>query len=99
MAKKYNYNFSSEKNQKLIKERNISFDEIISAIENGFLLDVVEHPNKQRYNDQKMYIVKSNDYIYLVPFVTEKDNTIFLKTIFPSRKTTKKYLKESKNYE
>ncbi|EDP46922.1 conserved hypothetical protein [Rickettsiella grylli] len=32
-------------------------------------------------------------FIYLVPFVKEK-NYIFLKTIFPSRKATKKYLNE-----
>ncbi len=49
MIKKYIYNFSSEKNQKLILERGISFEEIISAIESNCILDVIEHPNSQKY--------------------------------------------------
>jgi uncharacterized DUF497 family protein len=99
MSKQYNYNFSSEKNQKLITERNISFEEIIAAIEDDFLLDIIEHPNGQKYSDQRMYVVELNRYVYLVPFVTEEDGTIFLKTIFPSRKATQKYLKEIRSYE
>lgn len=39
-----------------------------------------------------MYVIEIDSYIYLVPFVNEK--IIFLKTIFPSRKATKKYLNE-----
>lgn len=94
-----NFNFSAEKNKKLIKERNVSFEEIISAIENGGLLDIVEHPNSNRYYNQKIYLVELEYYIYLVPFVIEDDGTIFLKTIIPSRKATKKYLKEFENEE
>ena len=99
MIKKYIYNFSLEKNRKLIKERKISFEEIISAIENDCILDVIEHNNSQKYFNQRMYVIKLKRYIYLVPFVTEDDGTIFLKTIFPSRKASQKYLKEEKNYE
>ncbi|MDR0329440.1 MAG: toxin [Rickettsia sp.] len=99
MIKKYIYNFSSEKNQKLILEREISFEEIISAIESNCILDVIEHPNSQKYANQRMYVVKFNHYIYLVPFVTGDDGIIFLKTIFPNRKATQKYLKEVKSYE
>jgi uncharacterized DUF497 family protein len=99
MTRKYNFNFSLEKNRKLIKERNISFEEIISAIESDCIIDVIEHTNLQKYNNQKMYIVKFNDYIYLIPFVIENDGTIFLKTIFSSRKATQKYLKKDKSDE
>ena len=93
MTKEYNYNFSSEKNSKLIQERQISFEEVIAAIENHCLLDVTAHPNAAKYLNQQMYIVELNNYAYLVPFVTEDDGTIFLKTIIPSRKATQKYLK------
>lgn len=93
MTKEYNYNFSSEKNSKLIQERQISFEEVIAAIENHYLLDITEHPNATKYLNQQMYIVELNNYAYLVPFVTEDDGTIFLKTIIPSRKATQKYLK------
>ncbi|UCM85258.1 MAG: toxin [Rickettsia endosymbiont of Culicoides impunctatus] len=99
MTKKYNYNFSSEKNYKLIQERDISFEEIIAAIENNCLLDIIEHHNSQKYPNQKMYLIEFNFYVYLVPFVVEDNGTIFLKTIIPSRKATKKYLKETKNNE
>ena len=99
MIKKYNYNFSAEKNHKLIAERGISFEEIIAAIESDCLLDVIEHPNSQKYSNQWMYIVEFNCYVYLVPFVIEVDGTIFLKTIIPSRIATQKYLKEIKTNE
>jgi len=99
MIKKYNFNFSSEKNKKLIYERGISFEEVISAIESNCLLDIIEHPNSEKYSNQQMYLIELNHYIYLIPFVTENDGTIFLKTIFPSRKATQKYLKENKKYE
>lgn len=92
-----NFNFSSEKNQKLIKERGLSFEEVISAIENGDLLDVIEHPNSDKYLNQRIYIVEIGGYVYLVPFVTENDRSIFLKTIIPSRKATKQYLKGGEN--
>ncbi len=47
------YTFSSEKNSKLIAERNISFDEIIAAIENNQVLDILEHPNTEKYEGKK----------------------------------------------
>lgn len=87
------FTYSPEKNLKLILERGISFDEIIAAIDNGQILDVVEHPNQKRYGKQKIYIVEIKDYVYLVPFVEDAHGTIFLKTIIPSRKAKQKYLK------
>lgn len=86
------FNFSADKNNLLIKERNISFEEIIAAIEDGKLLAIVEHPNQKKSGHQKMYIVHAGDYVYLVPFVEEEDGGIFLKTIIPSRKAKKQYL-------
>ena len=42
---------------------------------------------------QRIYFVFVENYIYLVPHIIEKD-FIFLKTIIPSRKATKAFLKE-----
>jgi uncharacterized DUF497 family protein len=89
---KLNFEFSPDKNQMLIEERSVSFEDIVSALNNGKLLDIIEHPNGLKYPNQKIYILDLNGYVYLVPFVRMNDNTIFLKTIFPSRKLTKKYL-------
>lgn len=88
------YEYSEEKNKKLIHERHISFEEVIAALDNGQLLDVFEHPKKDKYPNQKMYVVQVNYCVYIVPFIEKDENTVFLKTVFPSRKAKKKYLNE-----
>ena len=88
------FSWNIEKNEQLKKERGISFEEVVFHIERGQLLDIVEHPNQEKYTGQRIFIVHINDYVYLVPFV-EDEQEIFLKTIIPSRKATKKYLRGS----
>ncbi len=88
------YNWNKEKNLLLKRERNLSFEQIVLHIESGYLLDIVEHPNKEKFAHQKILIVQIEDYVISVPFV-ENDSERFLKTIIPSRKLTKKYLKDS----
>jgi hypothetical protein len=90
------FNYNQEKNLKLKKERGISFDEIISLIEDGFLIDVMNHPNQEEYPNQKIYLIDLDGYIWLTPFI-QTDTEIFLKTAFPSRKYTKEYMKDKKN--
>ena len=85
------FEWSTEKNQRLIDERRISFERVVSAIEQGGLVDVFEHPNRERYPGQLIYAVEIDEYIHLVPFVTQADGTRFLKTIIPSRKATRDY--------
>ena len=53
---KLHYEFSPEKNQKLINERNISFEEVIVAIEEGKVLDILPHPNSMKYPNQEIYL-------------------------------------------
>jgi hypothetical protein len=85
------FNWNRDKNQQLQQQRGMTFDDIIQAIEQGNLLDVIKHYNPDKYPNQKIFLVKIDNYVYLVPFV-ENDLEIFLKTIIPSRKMTKKYL-------
>ena len=85
------FSWSSEKNEQLREERGISFEEIVFHIENGDVLDLLEHPNQDRYPGQRIIVVAVNEYAYLVPNV-ESEHDVFLKTIIPSRKATKKYL-------
>ena len=87
----YCYNFDPQKNKKLIELRGISFEEVISILENKGPIDVVRHHSDGKYSHQKMYVIEFHGYVYLVPFV-ERENEIFLKTIFPSRRANKKYL-------
>jgi uncharacterized DUF497 family protein len=85
------YAWNPEKNEQLIKERDISFEEIVVNIFLGNEVDVFEHPNRARYPGQKISVVVVEEYVYLVPFIETADE-IFLKTIIPSRKATRQYL-------
>ncbi len=87
------FDWSTEKNQRLIEQRGISFESVVAAIEQGGLVDVLEHPNQDRYPGQRMYIVNLNDFAYVVPFVVQTDGKHFLKTVVPSRKATRDYLR------
>jgi hypothetical protein len=85
------FDWNESKNQTLKNERAVSFERIVVAVEEGHLLDVLEHPNKDKYYNQLLLVVEIENYVYLVPTVVDKD-VFFLKTIFPSRKYTDKYL-------
>jgi hypothetical protein len=83
--------WSEEKNEILRRERGISFDEILFHIRRGDVLDILEHPNPKKYPRQLVLVVNVDGYAYLVPFVEDVQG-VFLKTIIPSRKATKRYL-------
>ena len=85
--------WNSEKNEALLDERGISFEEVVFHIERGDLLDVLDHPNREKYRGQRLFVVNVDGYAYLVPFV-EDDKQVFLKTIIPGRKATRDYLGE-----
>ena len=86
-----NFDWNDEKNKLLQEQRHISFEEIVIEIESGHLLDRVKHSNKQKYPNQMIFYVQKEDYVFAVPFV-EDESTVFLKTIIPDRRATKKYL-------
>ena len=77
-----------EKNNKLITERNISFDEISEIILKEEYLDILEHPKRK---DQFIFIICIKNYIYAVPFIIDENENIILKTAYPSRKFNKIY--------
>lgn len=97
MSKEPTYSFSAEKNALLKEERGVGFDDIIYCIDNGYVLDLIDH-NTKKYPNQKIYVVEINDYAYAVPCVRNKDG-IFLKTIYPSRILTAKYLRTGEKNE
>ncbi|MCB2184121.1 MAG: BrnT family toxin [Desulfobulbaceae bacterium] len=87
------FKWNAEKNEILAKERGITFEEIVQRISAGAKIIETDHPNQNKYPNQKILIVDVDGYAYLVPCVRTK-NEYFLKTIIPSRKATKKYLGE-----
>jgi len=81
------FNWSEEKNKILKESRGISFEEVIVAMENGDLLEIIPNSSKN-HKDQNCFIVSINGYPYKIPYV-ENENEIFLKTIHRDRKHKK----------
>ena len=86
------FRWSAEKNDALQAHRGVSFERVVVAIESGGLIDVLAHPNPRRYPGQRVLVVACDGYVHLVPFV-EEEGHFFLKTIIPSRKATRDYLR------
>lgn len=85
------FDWNNDKNKILKAKRSISFERIVVAIEQDHLLDILGHPDKEKYPNQVLLIVEIEDYAYVVPCIIEND-VYFLKTIFPGRKYTNEYL-------
>ncbi|MBY0309631.1 BrnT family toxin [Patescibacteria group bacterium] len=83
------FDWDDEKNDWLIANRGISFETIKECLETGGLLAIEE--NHPPYQHQKILIVQIDDYVYEVPYVRDEEK-VFFKTIYPSRRATKKYL-------
>ena len=90
------FRWNHQKNKTLKVERDITFEQMVLAIETDGLLDVVSHPNISKYPNQSIFIVAYEGYVYLVPFVEEPEY-YFLKTIIPNRKATKDYLQRGES--
>ena len=89
------FDWNDGKNEMLKRTRGISFEQIELAMAMGDLIDRVKHPNQAKYPDQKVFLVKIEEYVYSVPYV-EDNEKIFLKTIIPNSRATKKFLGEKK---
>jgi len=85
--------WNPEKNIELVEKRKISSERVVSHLEKHGYLDIISHPNTDKYPNQKIFILNIKNYAYLVPFI-ESEKELFLKIIIPSRKATKKYLGE-----
>src|SRR3989338_1536452 len=70
------------KNLKIKKERGVTFEDVIIALENGKILEILNHPNINKYPNQKIFVLDIRGYAYYVPYVEDRGRT-FLKTIFP----------------
>ena len=86
------FEWSPEKNRRLIRERGVSFEAIVSRIEAGAILAIV--PGRGMYAHQKLFLIELDRYVYVVPFGVG-GGRVFLKTIIPSRKMTRNFLREA----
>jgi len=85
------YVYDNAKSAWLRRQRGLGFEEIIEYIDEGCALAIVHHPNQKSHFGQRIYEVNIEGYIYEVPFYEEGKKHI-LKTLYPSRKATKKHL-------
>ena len=86
------FDWDNEKNEFLEKTRGVTFEDVVFHIQHGDVLDIIKHPKADKYPNQQIIVLNIEGYVYLVPYV-KKQGTRFLKTIIPSRKATKEYLK------
>jgi len=83
--------WSREKNERLKKERGISFEQLVDSR----FIGIEKHRTKE---NQRLMLFEFRNYAWVVPYV-ESEGRYFLKTAFPSRKHTKKYLKGGGEHE
>lgn len=84
------FEWDETKNKTLVSTRSVGFEDVLLAIEERRLIDIIPHHNLEKYPNQKLFIVRIREYVYYVPFVEDTEK-IFLKNIIPSRKYQKKY--------
>ena len=85
--------FSEEKNLLLKETRNVGFEDVLAAIKENKILGDFKHRSK-KYIHQRILAIEKEGYVYAVPYVINlKRKTVFLKTLYPSRVLTDKYMK------
>lgn len=87
--------WDEDKNKQLQIERNLSFEAVVIAIEQGKLLDIVPNPSSNHAH-QNVLVVEIDNYLVLVPFI-EDEEKIFLKTAFRSRKVMRDHKRRTKD--
>lgn len=89
----FDIDYSEEKNEILKRTRGVCFEDVKKTLEENGYLGIINHHNKKSYPNQKILVVKINNYAYAVPYVYDsKRNMAFLKTVYPDRRLTKSYL-------
>lgn len=77
-----------DRNEWLVFHRDISFEEVSDKILNKRYIDIIENPAR---DSQQCVVMEIRDYVWVVPFVIDKDSNIILKTAYLSRKLNRKY--------
>lgn len=90
---KYRFDYSEEKNLVLKETRGAGFEEVVEAYKKGNKLANIENKSGG-YTGQRLLIVNIKGYAFVAPYVIDKiRKRFFLKTVYPSRKYTEKYLR------
>ena len=87
----FGFTWNEEKGRELRERRKVSFEDVATVLHAGDEIDNYDHPNQRKYPQQRIYVVEIRGYLYMVPYVTQDDGTLFLKTIFPSSRAMRRY--------
>ncbi|SMN11655.1 hypothetical protein SPBRAN_1941 [uncultured Candidatus Thioglobus sp.] len=82
--------WSEAKNIELKNIRNLNFEMVLVAIDDGKILADEQHSNLENYAHQRILVVDIDAYAVVVPYVINGDE-IFLKTMFRDRKMQRRY--------
>ena len=80
--------WDAEKDLWLQGHRGVSFQDIATCILSDALIDMIENPSR---GGQEAFVIRFRGYIWVVPFVLEDNESIFLKTAYPSRKMNARF--------
>ena len=61
------FNWNAEKNQELINTRGVSLVDVVFYLQQGEILDDLEHPSPEKYSNQRIFVLEIDEYVYLVP--------------------------------
>jgi uncharacterized DUF497 family protein len=84
-------NWNSQKSKELQVKRNICFEDVVWKLIKGEVIADLLNPNQDKYPNQRLFVIEFKSYVYVIPYTQEDD--IFLKTIYPSRKLTERFIK------
>ena len=83
--------WDERKNAWLKRHRGVCFEQAAVCLASERVLDVIDHPNQDRYPGQKVAVIEINGDAYLVPY-EHSGGEIVLMTMIPSRKATQTYM-------
>ena len=84
------FRWDPAKNSWLRETRGFGFEDVIEAIEDGRLLADLPHSGTGR-GHQRLMVVAIDGYAIVVPYVEDSDGP-FLKTAFPDRRATRRFM-------
>ena len=84
------YTWDDEKNERLMRQHGISFEEVVYHLNYSETLADIPHHNQERYPGQRLHIVRINNLAWAVAY-RRTGRRVFLYTAYPSEKFTRMY--------
>ena len=84
------FDWDDEKNRQIRERRGITFPDVVTAVREGHLIDVRDHPDPDKEPGLHLLLAWIYDYVWVVPCsIDPSAPAVLLKTAWPSRKFTR----------